>query len=164
MPNDIIKKFQDVNLLLNNNAFAEIKANTDTDYLINELIDYMENNEKDEYIITTDTIRNYQTHERKRIHESIIENPKTREIRENQETPYEITMDVTNKSYTDGDIKDLNKYFNSRFEKLKKIIQENPEYNKVEDLKNTKTNIDNLHVIGIVNSINNTKNGHRSLK
>ena len=147
MSSDIIKKFQEVNLLLNNNAYAEIKANNDTDYLINELIEYIEQNDNDQYIITTKTIREYQKHERQRIHESVIENPKTREIRKNQETPYEVTMDITNKSYTDGDIKDLNKYFNSRFEKLKKIIQENPEYNKVEDLKNTKTNIDNLHVI-----------------
>lgn len=164
MSSDIIKKFQDVNLLLNNNAYAEIKANNDTDYLINELIEYIERNDNDQYIITTETIREYQKHEKQRIHESIIENPKTREIRKNQETPYEITMDITNKSYTDGDIKDLNKYFNSRFEKLKKIIQENPEFNKVEDLKNTKTNIDNLHVIGIVNNINNTKNGHKIIE
>lgn len=164
MSSDIIKKFQEVNLLLNNNAYAEIKANNDTDYLINELIEYIEQNDNDQYIITTKTIREYQKHERQRIHESVIENPKTREIRKNQETPYEVTMDITNKSYTDGDIKDLNKYFNSRFEKLKKIIQENPEYNKVEDLKNTKTNIDNLHVIGIVNNINNTKNGHKIIE
>ena len=40
---------------------------------------------------------------------------------------------------------------------LKKIIQENPEYRKVDYIKNTKTNVDNLHIIGIVNEIRNTK-------
>ena len=64
MSNDIIKKFQEVKLLLNNNAYAEIKANNDTDYFINELIEYIEENETDNYIVTTDTIRNYQQHER----------------------------------------------------------------------------------------------------
>ncbi|MBE6488006.1 MAG: DNA-directed DNA polymerase II small subunit [Methanosphaera stadtmanae] len=164
MSNDIIKKFQKAELLLNNNAFAEIKGNDDYDYLINELIEYIEENENDQYVITTQTIRNYQDQEKRRIHESIIENPKTREIRANQETPYEILMDVTNKSYTDGDINDLNKYFNDRYTKLRKIIQENPEYREITDLKNTKTNIDNLNLVGIVNSINNTKNGHKILE
>lgn len=164
MSSDIIRKFQKAELLLNNNALAEIKGNDDYDYLINELIEYVEENENDQYVITTQTIRNYQDQEKRRIHESIIENPKTREIRANQETPYEIVMDVTNKSYTDGDINDLNKYFNDRYTKLRKIIQENPEYKEITDLKNTHTNIDNLNLIGIVNSINNTKNGHKILE
>ena len=164
MSNDIIKKFQKAQLLLNNNAYAEIKGNSDYDYLINELIEYIEENENDQYIITTQTIRNYQEQEKRRIHESIIENPKTREIRSKQETPYEVILDVTNKSYTDGDINDLNKYFNSRYDKLKKIIQENPEFKKINELKTTKTNIDNLQVIGIINNINNTKNGHRIIE
>ena len=38
MSSDIIKKFHEVNLFLNNIAYAEIKANNDTDYLINESI------------------------------------------------------------------------------------------------------------------------------
>lgn len=164
MENNIIKKFQEVDLLLNNNAYSEIKASADSDLLIRDLIDFMDKYGDNQFIITTSTIREYQEQERKRIHEAIKENPKTRQIRENQETPYEITMDVTNKSYTDGDIKDLNKYFNNRFDKLKKIIQENPEFNKVDDMKNTQTTIDNLHVIGIVNEIHNTKNGHRIIE
>ncbi|MDO5826004.1 MAG: DNA-directed DNA polymerase II small subunit [Methanosphaera sp.] len=164
MSNEIIEKFQKAELLINNNAFSEIKGNNDYDYLINELIEYIEENEKDQYIITTQTIRNYQNNEKQRIHEEIKENPKTRQIRANQETPYEIVMDVSNKSYTDGDISDLNKYFNDRYTKLKKIIQENPEFKQITDLKNTKANIDNLNSIGIINSINNTKNGHRILE
>ena len=51
MSNDIIKKFQKAQLLLNNNAYAEIKGNSDYDYLINELIEYIEENENDQYII-----------------------------------------------------------------------------------------------------------------
>lgn len=164
MSNEIIKKFQEAELLLNNNAFSEIKGNNDYEYLISELIEYIEENENDQYVITTQTIRNYQDNERQRIHEEIKENPKTREIRANQETPYEIIMDVSNKSYTDGDINDLNKYFNDRYTKLKKIIQENPEFKQITDLKNTKANIENLNSIGIINSINNTKNGHRILE
>ena len=49
MSNDIIKKFQKAQLLLNNNAYAEIKGNSDYDYLINELIEYIEENENDHY-------------------------------------------------------------------------------------------------------------------
>ena len=64
MSNDIIKKFQKAQLLLNNNAYAEIKGNSDYDYLINELIEYIEENENDQYIITTQTIRNYQEQEK----------------------------------------------------------------------------------------------------
>ncbi|MBR3214460.1 MAG: DNA-directed DNA polymerase II small subunit [Methanosphaera sp.] len=164
MSNEIIKKFQEAELLINNNAFSEIKGNNDYDYLISELIEYVEENENDQYVITTQTIRDYQDNEKQRIHEEIKENPKTREIRANQETPYEILLDVSNKSYTDGDINDLNKYFNDRFTKLKKIIQENPEFKQITDLKNAKANIENLNSIGIINNINNTKNGHRILE
>ena len=160
MSNEIIKKFQEAELLINNNAFSEIKGNNDYDYLISELIEYVEENENDQYVITTHTIRDYQDNEKQRIHEEIKENPKTREIRANQETPYEILLDVSNKSYTDGDIK----YFNDRFTKLKKIIQENPEFKQITDLKNAKANIENLNSIGIINNINNTKNGHRILE
>ncbi|MCI5866709.1 MAG: DNA-directed DNA polymerase II small subunit [Methanosphaera sp.] len=160
MLNDIIKKFQKADILVNYNAYSEIQGNDEYDYLIDELIEYVENNGDNEYIITTQTIRNYQMKERQRIHEEIKENPQTRKIRENQSMPYEILLDVTNKSYTDGDINDLNKYFNSRYEKLRKIIQQNPEFKSVNDLKTTKQAIDQLHAIGIVNSISNTKNGH----
>jgi len=164
MTSDIIKKFQEAKLLVNNNAYSEIKGNDDYDYLITELIKYMEENENDQYIITTKTIRNYQEHERQRIHELIIENPKTKEIRENLEMPYDIMLDVTNKSYTDGDIEDLNKYFNNIYKKLRKIIEQNPEFNKVTDIKNTKTKLESLDIIGIVNSVNSTKNGHKILE
>ena len=158
MVNDIIKKFQKSNILLNNNAYSEISSNEDYDYLIGELIRYVEDN--NEFIITTKTIRDYQKRERERIHEEIKENPETKKIRQTLETPYEILLDTTNKSYTDGDIQDLNKYFNSRYDKLRKIIQQNPEFRTVNDLKTTKQKIDSLHSIGIINSINKTKNGH----
>ncbi|MCD7781801.1 MAG: DNA-directed DNA polymerase II small subunit [Methanosphaera sp.] len=164
MSQDIIKKFQEADILLNNNAYREIKSNEDYDYLINELIEYLEENEDDQYIITTKTIRNYQEHERNKIYESIIENPETKKIRENMDMSYEVLLNTTNKSYTDGNINDLNKYFNSRYEKLRSIIQQNPEFSKINDLKTTKTNIDNLHAIGIVNSISTTKNGHKIIE
>ena len=164
MTSDIIKKFQQAELLLNNNAYSLIKGNDEYDYLINELIEYIEENGKDQYIITTQTIKNYQDRERQRIHESIKENPVTKKIREEQETPYEIMVDTTNKSYTDGDISDLNKYFNSRYEKLKKIIQENPEYAKINNIRDTKTAIQNLKIIGIVNKVNTSKKGHRIME
>ncbi len=164
MASNIIKRFQEAELLINNKAYREIKSNDDYDFLISELIEYMENNENDQYIITTQTIQNYHEHERRKLHEAILENPKTKEIRQNMEMPYEILMDVSNKSYTDGDIQDLYKYFNSRYTKLKKIIQENPEFSKVNDLKTTKTSLDSLHAVGIVNSINITKNGHKIIE
>lgn len=156
--NTIIEKLQKANILLNNNAYAEIRSNEEYNYLIAELIEYIK--DTNEYIITTKTIRDYQKKERERIHQEIKENPETKKIRENQQTPYEILLDTTNKSYTDGDIQDLNKYFNSRYEKLRKIIEQNPEFNMVNDLKTTKQKIDSLHTIGIINTINKTKNGH----
>ena len=59
MSNEIIKKFQEAELLINNNAFSEIKGNNDYDYLISELIEYVEENENDQYVITTQTIRDF---------------------------------------------------------------------------------------------------------
>ncbi len=164
MASNIIKRFHEADLLLNNKAYKEIKSNEDYDFLITELIEYIKDNQNDQYIITTQTIQNYQKQEREKVHEAVVENPKTKEIREKLEMPYEIVMDVSNKSYTDGDIEDLNKYFNSRYEKLKKILQENPEFRQVDDLKATKTNLDSLHAIGIVNNINTTKNGHKIIE
>ena len=64
MLNDIIKKFQKADILVNYNAYSEIQGNDEYDYLIDELIEYVENNGDNEYIITTQTIRNYQMRER----------------------------------------------------------------------------------------------------
>lgn len=162
METDIIEKLHAHNMFVNRDAFDEIRAHNDYDYLLDELIEFSEENEK--FLITTKTIRDYQQREKNRVYESIKENPKTREARAKLDKPFEVLQNTTGMSYTDGDINDIHKYFTSRYEKLRKIIQQNPEYHQVNDIKITSNPTDQLRLVGMVDDIHETKNGHTIMK
>ncbi|MDO5852411.1 MAG: DNA-directed DNA polymerase II small subunit [Methanobacteriaceae archaeon] len=161
---NIIEKFQNQNILLNHNAYRFIKDESYADTIVDELIEYMESDKEDNYIVTLEMINNYLNFEKKRILETIVENPETKKIRKNMNMPYEIKMDITNQSYTNGDIHDLSEYFNNRYEKLRSILEKKPELRNPMEMKITKSKVDNIRLIGIVDSIQNTKNGHKMIE
>ncbi|MDR3292182.1 MAG: DNA-directed DNA polymerase II small subunit [Methanobrevibacter sp.] len=73
---------------------------------------------------------------------------------------FKIIQDTTNKSYTCGEITDLVKYFNNRFEKLSNILSKRTELKvpyKIKDIVGSTE----FNTIGIINDIKTTKNGHR---
>ena len=74
---------------------------------------------------------------------------------------FKVIQDSPNKSYTSGEIGDLIAYFQSRYNKLSKILKQRPELKtttKVADIENGQTN---LSLILMVKEIRSTKNGHK---
>ena len=74
---------------------------------------------------------------------------------------FEVIQDSSNKSYTSGEIGDLITYFQSRYEKLSKILKQRPDLKittKVADIEDGQTT---LNLILMVKEIRSTKNGHR---
>ena len=79
----------------------------------------------------------------------------------NVEYDFEVIQDSSNKSYTSGEIGDLITYFQSRYEKLSKILKHRPDLKittKVADIEDGQTT---LNLILMVKEIRSTKNGHR---
>ena len=77
------------------------------------------------------------------------------------EYDFEVLQDSSNKSYTSGEIGDLITYFQSRYEKLSKILRQRPDLKmttKVADIEDCQTT---LNLILMVKEIRSTKNGHK---
>ena len=77
------------------------------------------------------------------------------------EYDFEVIQDSSNKSYTSGEIGDLITYFQSRYEKLSKILKQRPDLKmttKVADIEDGQTT---LNLILMVKEIRSTKNGHK---
>ncbi len=73
---------------------------------------------------------------------------------------FKIIKDTSNQSYTDGDIDNLIKYFQSRYNKLSNILSKRPElrtFQKVNDITENQTD---LNLIVMITDIKKTKNGH----
>ena len=82
----------------------------------------------------------------------------------NVEYDFEVLQDSSNKSYTSGEIGDLITYFQSRYEKLSKILKQRPDLKmttKVADIEDGQTT---LNLILMVKEIRTTKNGHKFIE
>ncbi len=79
----------------------------------------------------------------------------------NVEYDFKIIQDTSKKSYTSGELENLIAYFNSRYEKLSKILQQRPElktYTKIADIEEGQKD---LNLIVMVKEIRTSKNGHK---
>jgi DNA polymerase II small subunit len=79
----------------------------------------------------------------------------------NVEYDFKIIQDSSNKSYTSGEIGDLITYFQSRYEKLSKILRQRPELKKTTKVADIEDGQTSLNLILMVKEIRSTKNGHR---
>jgi len=79
----------------------------------------------------------------------------------NVEYDFEIIQDISNKSYTSGELENLISYFKSRYDKLANILSKRPElrnYTKIADIDDSQ---DSLSLILMVREIRSSKNGHK---
>ena len=79
-------------------------------------------------------------------------------------SPPRVLKDVTGNSTSRGDVKDFAKYFTDRFHSLKKILMRRGDMAGAMPISNATRLNREVRVIGIVNSIHTTKNGHRILE
>ncbi len=120
---------------------------------------------------TIDNLKKDSDKPEKHINQAIVEASETvkdakikfkrNEQKSNVEYDFEIIQDMSKKSYTSGEIENLIAYFNSRYEKLEKILSQRPElrnYTKIADIDDSQ---DSLSLILMVKEIRSSKNGHK---
>ena len=71
---------------------------------------------------------------------------------------FEILTDTTGMSYTSGEVNNIIEYFNSRYNKLTKIIEKHPEMKAHQKIADIGENQTDLNLIVMVNEIKTTKN------
>ncbi len=76
----------------------------------------------------------------------------------------EILKDTSGKSYTNGEIRDLSTYFNSRFHKLKDMLKRKQDLKYSQPIQELENIQDTVNIIGMVNSVRNTKNNHKLIE
>lgn len=76
----------------------------------------------------------------------------------------EILKDTSGKSYTNGEIRDLSTYFNSRFHKLKDMLKRKQDLKYSQPIQELENIQDTINIIGMVNSVRNTKNNHKLIE
>ena len=74
---------------------------------------------------------------------------------------FKIIQDSSNKSYTSGEIGDLISYFNSRYEKLSKILKQRPDLKMTTKVADIEDGQSTVNLILMVKEIRSTKNGHK---
>jgi DNA polymerase II small subunit len=77
---------------------------------------------------------------------------------------FEVIKDASRKSYTNGEIKDLSAYFNSRYHKLKEMLQRKKDLKSPQPIQELENIQDVVNVIGMVNEVRNTKNNHKLIE
>lgn len=82
----------------------------------------------------------------------------------NVEYDFEIIQDTSQKSYTSGEVENLISYFQSRYEKLAKILQRRPELKTFQKVSEIEENQSSLSLILMVREIRTTKNGHKLIE
>lgn len=82
----------------------------------------------------------------------------------NVEYDFEIIQDTSKKSYTSGEVENLISYFQSRYEKLAKILQRRPELKTFQKVSEIEENQSSLSLILMVKEIRTTKNGHKLIE
>ncbi|BAW30772.1 MAG TPA: DNA-directed DNA polymerase II small subunit [Methanothermobacter sp.] len=77
---------------------------------------------------------------------------------------FKIIKDTSMQSYTTGEIKDMEEYFNSRYNKLKEILLERSEFKDHIPISSASPHYDVISVIGMIRDIRDTKNNHKIIE
>lgn len=85
-------------------------------------------------------------------------------VKTNVKYDFEVIQDSSNKSYTSGEIEDMIAYFNSRYEKLSKILRRRPELKVTQKINSISDSETELSMILMVKDIRTTKKGHKLIE
>lgn len=161
---DIILKFTDADILVDDGAYNKLKRQKNPLKLTESLIDDLSD---DTFILTEDVVDQY--FKRINLNEALdgmdkspIQTPQSKLM----DFPFDfhVLKDASKKSYTSGDIKDFSAYFNDRYQKLRGILEKNPILKNSSSIKDIVNLENDLKIIGMVNSVRTTKNNHRIIE
>ena len=179
MTNDIILKFTNADLLIDDSAYKKLIQQENSLQLADSLIDDISSSNDDVFVLTGDIVDQYiQKNLTKSSYNyskvgSEIEEPHQQAVDIEMmpqskliDLPYDfqVIQDASKKSYTNGEIKDFSAYFNSRFQKIKAMLVKKPGLKDSYPMKDVGVRDDVVNVIGMVNDIHNTKNNHKIME
>lgn len=167
MYEDIITKFAEADILVNHKAFKKIKSHDDSFKFAEAIIQDLALSQEDMVILTGGMVDQYlnkvgKTH---KIGSNLKNQTSKKTIPQKKlisdETfDFEILRDASQKSYTNGEIKDLSAYFSSRYHKMKEMLQRKTDLKSPQPIQNIENN-DVVNIIGMVNDVKYTKNNHK---
>ena len=180
MNDDIILKFTNAELLIDDSAYKKIEQQENSLQFADSLIQDVSVSKSDLFILTGAIVDQFL---QKNIANQLISKYSPENvgiIDEGYDSPdngnisqsklldipfnFEILQDASKKSYTNGEIKDFTSYFNSRFQKLKALLLKKPGLRDSYPMKDVGVRDDVVNVIGMVNDIRNTKNNHKIME
>lgn len=180
MTDDIILKFSNADLLIDDSAYKKIVEQEHSNQIVDSLIkDLSDSNDNlifltepivDQYIqkyLSKYDPQNYSGQDSDIIEDmynEINNNKNPRNKLSNVQFDFQVIQDATKKSYTNGEIKDFSAYFNNRFQKIKAMLIKKPGLKDSYPMKDVGVRDDVVNVIGMVNDIRNTKNNHKIME
>ncbi|WP_414469974.1 DNA-directed DNA polymerase II small subunit [Methanobacterium sp. ACI-7] len=167
---DIISKFTNAGILINDKAYERIKMHEDSLQFADSFINHLQYSGNQIFIITEEILDEYLKKNILNVNDEIEEIPdeglKPSQSRFDTGRPFDfhVIQDTSKKSYTSGEIKDFTTYFNSRYNKLKNVLSKRGELKDHRPINKIRKNEETIKLIGIVNEINSTKNGHKIIE
>ncbi|MDI9434889.1 MAG: DNA-directed DNA polymerase II small subunit [Euryarchaeota archaeon] len=160
MTENIISKFTDADILIDEEAYLKIKNYDDSSNLVESLINHITISSPEMVVLTGALVENYL---------NSTPSPKSYDQMAQshllpKEFNFEILKDTSRKSYTNGEIKDLSSYFQNRYHKLKEMLTNKSELKDVTSVKIATSLDDVVKIVGMVNDIRNTKNNHKLIE
>ena len=173
MSDDIILKFTNANILINDKAYERIITQENSIKFTESLIEDIVYSNQNIIVLTEEILDQYleKNSLKGEINEEII--PETVDVnttasqskfQTGRPFDFHVLQDTTKKSYTSGEVKDFITYFNSRYEQLRNILNKRRELKDHRPINRIGKNDEALKIIGMVNDIKNTKNGHKIIE
>jgi DNA polymerase II small subunit len=180
MNDDIILKFTNAELLIDDSAYKKIEQQENSLQFADSLIQDVSGSKSDLFILTGAIVEQFL---QKNMANQILSKYSAENVENNDDDygaldtanisqsklvdipfNFEVLQDASKKSYTNGEIKDFTSYFNSRFQKLKALLLKKPGLRDSYPMKDVGVRDDVVNVIGMVNDIRNTKNNHKIME
>ncbi len=179
MKEDIILKFANAELLIDDSAYEKLVQQENSVQIADSLIKDISSSNEDLFVLTESVVdkylqeylSNYQTPNINSINknDTLSQNPAD-SLKMPQSKlldmplDFHVIKDASKKSYTNGEVKDFTAYFNSRFQKIKEMLIKKPGLRDCTPIKDAGIRDGVVNVVGMVNDIRNTKNNHKIME
>lgn len=166
MTDDIILKFADAEILLDESAYLKIKDYNDPPNLVDSLIKHLTISPQEMMVLTGEWVEKYLGQSDDNLMGSnYSQKDKIAQMKlVPQDYDFQILKDASHKSYTNGEIKDLSSYFKSRYHKLRELLTYKRELKDSYPIKEATSLDDVVKIVGMVSDIRNTKNSHKLIE
>ncbi len=174
MSDDIILKFTNADILINDKAYERIKNHENSLKFTESLIEDIVYSNENIIILTEEFLDHYlkrndlQEVDPENFSEISLDEVDIKVSQSKFQTgrpfDFHVIQDTTKKSYTSGEIKDFITYFNSRYKQLYNFLDKRGELKDHRPINMIRKSEDVIKIIGMVNDIKNTKNNHKIIE